>query len=243
MDSAPDRINIPLINFNTEPKDWFQNIPEKEGNKKYIISKIHVLTTRGSGRYEKFIKNNSYKDIEFIPHWGIQKSERTQDAIFDNYLDIINSKFDDEILVIIEDDVVLIPGWMENLEKCLYQLPEDWGILSGNFSSIDKIIQTANNLIKTIGVRSSMNFTIFHRRSIVKIKQKLYLRKESPYDHIDRYCFSDEVNLNSYGCWPMICREIPGFSLNRKIMTNGFDALMEYEPYKYWFIDKPKWTL
>lgn len=243
MNNAPDRkVNIIRKNFNSEPSDWFIKIPEPGEGREYKIENISVLTINGSGRYDKFIENNFIDKEDFIPYWGISNPNDTPTAIFDNYLKIFETRLgDSEILFIIEDDVKLLPGWRESIIKSMSQLPKEWDILSGNFSNLEKIIQIGQELIKPIGNISSMNFTIFHRRGIEKIKSNLELRKISPYNHIDRYCFSERLNLNCYGAWPMICREIPGYSFNRKMLTDSFKYLIEYQPYKYWFIDKPKW--
>jgi len=240
----PDRKSLVNINFLKEPKDWFQNIPENPEKVEYEIDQILVLTTKESGRYDKFLEKNKKETERFLPYYGRFSKKDPNKAIFDNYIDILTSAFkESDVISIIEDDVELLPGWEKALKDSMYNLPKDWDTLSGNFSYIDKIVQSSENLIKPVGMTSSMNFTIFHKRSFPKIKENLHLRNSQRHKHIDRYCFSDEVGINFYGTWPMICREFPGYSSNRKVSTSGFNHLMETMPYKYWFIDKPKWEI
>lgn len=126
------------------------------------------------------------------------------------------------------------------------QLPKDWEILSGNYSFLEKIIKVSENLIESNSNSSSFNFTIFHRRSLEKIKSKLHLRdleKPNLFRHIDRFCFNDATEMSSYCVWPMVCRELPGFSHTANKVRNVFELKMENKPYIYRFIDKPEFKI
>lgn len=247
MNIAPDRLHpksIAITNFIAEPKDWFKTKLVPSENKEYAVEKIIVLTTFNTDRFQKFQTINNINGIEFIPYYGKHQLERTEDIIFDNYLAILESS-DEEVTFIVEDDVVFLPGSIELLKDAMKQLPADWDTVSGNFSHMGKITQISPNLIAAEPQVSSMNFTGFHRRGINKIKNKLHLRNpegNTPHNHIDRYCFSPELELNFYGVWPMICRELSGYSTNSKRVTSIFESLMQSKPYKYWFMDKPKWV-
>lgn len=251
MNIAPDRkTDIHTIirnNYISEPKDWFTHDKEEPEGIEYTIEDVIVLTIKDSDRYENFLKLNAEHKVNFIPFYGAS-GESTENLIFDNYLNILNSWFNEnkkDVVYIAEDDVLFLPNAFPYLIDIMRQLPIGWDTLSGNFSALPKIKQISKNLIRPIGSVSSMNFTVFHRRSLDKINSMLHLRdrgKKSKFNHIDRYCFSEELNLNAYGAWPMLCREIPGYSYNSRMVRSTFQPLMESQPYRFWFLDRYRWT-
>lgn len=198
---------------------------------------IILLTCKETERYNKFIEIN--KNLKYEIFWGDFSIESTQKIIFDNYLNILDlylEKENNELIIVIEDDVKLLSGWENVLDKALNEVPDDWDTISGNFSFVEEIEKISENVIKPIGVRSSMNFTCFHKRCLKKIKNNLNLRKFPEYKHFDRYCFSEKVNLNSFGTYPMICKEIGGYSFNNKKIMNTFYYLKIKDPKKYHFL-------
>ena len=246
-DRKPNKMQMIRDNYMSEPADWFSRDFKEEAGIEYTIKNIIVLTTLDSPRYEEFLELNSKHAMEFTPFYGTSGT-KPEVHIFNNYLTILNNWFKEntssEVVAISEDDVLFLSGAFDFLSSAMKQLPSNWDTLSGNFSAIPKIKLISPNLISPVSYASSMNFSVFHRRSLIKIKDKLELRKggSTIHKHIDRYCFSPEVGLNSYCTWPMLCREVAGYSMKDSRLTNTFENLIESKPYRFWFLDKNRWT-
>ena len=234
--------------FLSEPDDLFtENLRPSEG-KDYHLSEVIVLTVKSEEhpRIERFMRENKNSGFIFKTHQG-KSGTPVSDFIFDNYLEILEKELSEsEFVCVCEDDVFFCEGAKDHIEKSMRQLPKDWEILSGNYSFLEKIIKVSENLIESNSNSSSFNFTIFHRRSLEKIKSKLHLRdleKPNLFRHIDRFCFNDATEMSSYCVWPMVCRELPGFSHTANKVRNVFELKMENKPYIYRFIDKPEFKI
>lgn len=251
MDNPYRTVNSDYIirkRFLKEPSDLFsENLKKSEGID-YKISEVIVLTVESEEhpRLERFTEANKKSGFRFIIKKG-KKSDVAADSIFQNYIDILESELlDKEFICVCEDDVYFCEGAKEHIEMAMSQLPKGWELLSGNYSHLRKIVKVSENLIESNSDSSSFNFTIFHKRSIEKIKSKLYLRNISEmnlFRHIDRFCFSEETEMESYGIWPMVCREFAGFSHTGNRFRNVFELRMADKPYIYRFIDKQEFKI
>lgn len=253
MNRAPDRKTTREDHVRTrlskEPEDWFSVDPISPALVEYHIDDLKVLTcdTKEIDRTKSFLEKNKDSGFNFTIFEGKSGSLPSK-MIFDNYLEILEKGFSDpecEIIPIVEDDVLFLKGAKDYLEKAMKALPKEWDIISGNYSRVEKIVLRNRFLISPRGHASSMNFTIFHRRSYEKILKNLHKRDysvKSHYNHFDRFCFSPDVEMNSYCTWPMICKETPGYSVHHGEDRDIFSNLVNSEPYKYWFLGDKKFS-
>jgi len=240
-DRKPSREWTVKQRMSKEPLDWFTVDLNPKSDNGLRIDKFFVLTC-DQDRLEKFMALNCNAGFEFIPYWG-ERGDIPHNSIFNNYFNILSNSFlngDADFIGIVEDDVLLLDGAYESLQKSISELPDDWDTLSGNLSMYIKAIQKTESTIMIEGHASSLNLTVFSKQSFFKILDCLGLREKYP--HFDRFIFSPECGLSSFCSWPMICRETPGYSINRGDFSDSFGPLIYSEPYKYWFIDSPKWS-
>jgi len=219
------------------PDDWFTVDLDPPIDNGLRISNLFVLSC-DPNRLDNFMKNNSESGFSFTPYFG-KTEDVPHHAIFDNYLNMLQIGFSDEnvdLIGVVEDDVVFLDGSFAHFNKALSELPHGWDTLSGNLSMYIKATQKSKSTIKIQGHASSLNLTVFSKGSFLKIKEMGHLR--DLYPHFDRFIFSPECGLNSFCSWPMVCREEPGYSINRGEVVDSFGPLIYWEPYKYWFINE-----
>lgn len=242
-DKKPSREWTIKQRLSKEPSDWFTVDLDPPTDNGLRIDSLFVLTC-DSNRLDSFMTTNASSGFNFIPFFG-KRENPAYSSIFDNYIDILKANFLDndslDIIGIVEDDVVLLDGSYDSLQKSLSELPDDWDTLSGNFSMYIKATQKSESSILIHGHASSLNLTLFSKRSFSKIINSINLRENYP--HFDRFIFSPECGLKKFCCWPMICREIPGYSINKDEFSDSFGPLIYSEPYKYWFIGEKKISL
>ena len=140
-----------------------------------------------------------------------------------------------------EDDSYLAGGGVEKLKETWKDLPEDWDVLIGNHYFFGKMNILTDNLAKPTQRASTINFSIFRKTCLPKIKEHKYLRDAYPsIRDFDHYVTSEIVPINNYTVWPMISREISSYSDHRGRILDSSTRIRE-NAYKYRFIDQDKY--
>ena len=98
-----------------------------------------------------------------------------------------------------------------------------------------------DNLSKPTQRASTINFSIFRKTCLPKIKEHKYLRDAYPsIRDFDHYVTSEIVPINNYTVWPMISREISSYSDHKGRILDSSIRIRE-NAYKYKFIDQDKY--
>ena len=140
-----------------------------------------------------------------------------------------------------EDDSYLAEGGIEKLKETWEDLPEDWDVLIGNHYFFGGMNILTDNLAKPTQRASTINFSIFRKTCLPKIKEHKYLRDTYPsIRDFDHYVTSEIVPINNYTVWPMISREISSYSDHRGRILDSSIRIRE-NAYKYKFIDQDKY--
>jgi GR25 family glycosyltransferase involved in LPS biosynthesis len=211
-------------------------------------SKIFVINLGDrTDRWWSFQRNNSDLFQKFeVNRWEATQigynAPKVEEAIFQSFLGCLeNSLESEECVIIMEDDCYLAEGGIEKLEKAWEDLPEDWDVLIGNHYFFGQMSILTDNLSKPVNRASTINFSVFRRTCLPKIKEYKYLREVYPsildFDH---YVTSEIVPINNYTIWPMISREIPSYSNHKGRILDSAIKIREHA-YKYRFIDQDKY--
>lgn len=218
------------------------------GNPCKFPSKIYVINLAGrEDRWGIFQRINS----ELFNEFKVERWEATSighqitsvvDAIFQSFLSCIEHSLEnDECVIIMEDDSYLAEGGVEKLKETWKDLPEDWDVLIGNHYFFGKMNILTDNLAKPTQRASTINFSIFRKTCLPKIKEHKYLRDAYPsIRDFDHYVTSEIVPINNYTVWPMISREISSYSDHKERILDSSIRIRE-NAYKYKFIDQDKY--
>lgn len=230
-----------LIDLRTNPQIWPAN-PCKFPSRIYVINR-----SERRDRWETFQRTNS----ELFERFSVERWEATTvgpqitsvvDAIFQSFLNCLDHALEnDECVIIMEDDAYLAEGGMEKLEAAWGDLPEDWDVLVGNHYFFGQMNILTDNLAKPAQKASTINFSVFRRTCLPKIKESLHLRDVHPsIRDFDHYVTSEMIPINNYTVWPMISREISSFSDHKGKILDSAIKIREHA-FKYKFIDGDKY--
>jgi|688.fasta_scaffold451462_2 hypothetical protein len=218
------------------------------GNTCEFPSKIYVINrSEREDRWGTFQRINSdlFKKFE-IERWEATSTSpqitSTVDAIFQSFLNCLDQSLDNnECVIIMEDDAYLAEGGIEKLETTWKDLPEDWDVLVGNHYFFGQISILTDNLAKPVQRASTVNFSVFRRTCLPKIKEYRYLRDVYPsIRDFDHYVTSEIIPINNYTVWPMISREIPSYSDHKGRILDSAIKIREHA-FKYKFVDSDKY--
>lgn len=209
--------------------------------KAYVINKSDRLD-----RWEKFCSSNSllFENFE-VQRWEASLPSRefpeVRDAIFQSYICCLeNSLESEEIVIIMEDDSYLVEGSIEKIKQSWGDLPENWDVLIGNHYFFGEMEILTDHLAKPVHQASTINFGIFRRSVLPKIKKNLHLRDNLvSIKDFDHFLTSEIVPIENYTIWPMISREFPSYSDHKGKFLNSDLKIIEHA-YKYKFIDGDK---
>ena len=211
-------------------------------------SKIFVINLgERTDRWWSFQRNNS----PLLERFKVERWEATstglnittvEEAIFQSFLSCLEASFEkDECVIIMEDDAYLAEGGIEKLQKAWEDLPEDWDVLIGNHYFFGQINILTDNIAKPLQRASTVNFSVFRKTCLPKIKEYQYLRGVYPsIVDFDHYITSEIVPINNYTIWPMISREIPSYSNHKGRALDSASKIREHA-HKYRFIDQDKY--
>jgi hypothetical protein len=211
-------------------------------------SNIYVINLgERNDRWEGFQRNNS----DLFDSFNVERWEATsigpqikvvEDAIFQSFLSCLEHAFQSqECVIVMEDDSYLVPGGMEKLKESWNDLPEDWDVLIGNHYFFGQLKILTDNLAKPTQRASTVNFSVFRRTCLSKIKEYLYLRDVYPsIRDFDHYVTSEIVPINNYTVWPMISREVSSYSNHKGKILDSSNKIREHA-YKYKFIDQDRY--
>jgi hypothetical protein len=218
------------------------------GNPCRFPSRIYVINRyERKDRWETFQRINS----DLFEKFRVERWEATvldhqitsvTDAIFQSFSNCLSHALENnECVIVMEDDSYLAEGGMEKLKKAWKDLPEDWDVLIGNHYFFGQINILTDNLAKPTQRASTINFSIFRRACLPKIKGSLHLREVHPsildFDH---YVTSEKIPINNYTVWPMNSREISSFSDHKGKILDSAIKIREHA-FKYKFIDGDKY--
>jgi GR25 family glycosyltransferase involved in LPS biosynthesis len=220
----------------------FSNNPCQFPTKIYVINRAE----RGD-RWETFQRINSDLFKKFkVGRWEATSTDHIiklpVDAIFRSFLNCLDHSLQSqECVIVMEDDAYLAEGGIEKLEKAWKDLPEDWDVLIGNHYFFGQISILTENLAKPTQRASTINFSVFRKTALPKIKEYQYLREVYPsIRDFDHYVTSEIVPINNYTVWPMISREISSYSDHKGKILDSSIRIRE-NAYKYRFIDQEKY--
>jgi len=224
--------------------DLRSNPPIVSNNPCKFPSKIFVINLEErTDRWESFQRNNLVLFEKFeVERWEAtslnHKITIVEEAIFQSFLSCLESSFEeDECVIVMEDDAYLAEGGIEKLQKAWQDLPEDWDVLIGNHYFFGQINILTDNIAKPLQRASTVNFSVFRKNCLPKIKEYQYLREVYPsIVDFDHYVTSEIIPINNYTIWPMISREIPSYSNHKGRILDSVSKIREHA-FKYKFID------
>ena len=225
-------------------KDSKGKIPNLGTNTCSFPSKIFVIN-RGDrpDRWESFQTNNSALFDRFqISRWDASVTDHftpsVVDAIFKSFTSCLEENlFEEDSIIIMEDDAYLAPGGIEKLQMAWKDLPEDWDVLIGNHYFFGSMEILSDHLAKPDGRASTVNFAVYKKTVVQKIRDFLYLRENEGMRDFDHFLTSELCGINNFTVWPMISREIASFSDHKQVMLDSASKIREHS-FKYVFIDQ-----
>ena len=213
-----------------------------------LPSKIYVINrSERKDRWENFQRINSDLFEKFeVERWEATSTDHIVklpvDAIFHSFLNCLEHSFQSqECIIIMEDDAYIADGGIEKLEKAWVDLPDNWDVLIGNHYFFGQLNILSDNLAKPVQRASTINFSVFRKTALLKIKEYQYLREVYPsIRDFDHYVTSEIVPINNYTIWPMISREVSSYSDHKGRILDSSIKIRE-NAYKYKFIDQDKY--
>lgn len=209
--------------------------------KAYVINKSDRLD-----RWEKFCSSNHILFEEFeVQRWEASLPSKdfpeVRDAIFQSYISCLESSLEsEESVIIMEDDSYLVEGAIEKIKKSWEDLPENWDVLIGNHYFFGEIKILTDHLSKPVRQASTINFGIFRRSVLPKIKENLHLKDNlASIKDFDHFLTSEVTPIENYTIWPMISREFSSYSDHKGRFLDSNLKIIEHA-YKYKFIDEEK---
>ena len=218
------------------------------GNTCKFPSRIYVINRlERKDRWDTFQRINSDLFKEFkVERWEATSTSyqitSTVDAIFQSFLNCLDHSLEkEECVIIMEDDSYLAEGGLEKLKMAWEDLPEDWDVLVGNHYFFGQMNILTKNLAKPVQRASTINFSIFRKSCLPKLKEYGYLRDVYPsIRDFDHYVTSEIIPINNYTVWPMISREISSYSDHKGRILDSAIKIREHA-YKYKFVDQEKY--
>lgn len=188
------------------------------GNKSEFPSKIFVINLDSRPDRWEFFKehNQSLFDKFQVERFPAISGDDVPLAIFNSYISCMEHAFaSDETVIIMEDDAYLVDGWEAKLDLAFNDLPEDWDVLIGNHYFFGHIELLSDHIAKPNGNASTINFALYRRSILDKIRCNMHLREGDKLD-IDHFITSPDTPILNYTIWPMISREYASFSDHKK---------------------------
>ena len=211
-------------------------------------TKVYVINLGDrTDRWWTFQRNNQSLFESFdVERWEATSTSHfipvVEDAIFQSFVGCLEHSFEtQETVIVMEDDAYVAEGGMEKLKEAWNDLPEDWDVLIGNHYFFGEMHILTDNLAKPLQRASTVNFSIFRRTCLQKIKDSLHLKGTYPsIRDFDHYLTSELTPINNYTVWPMISREIPSYSNHKGRALDSSTKIREHA-HKYKFIDGEKY--
>jgi GR25 family glycosyltransferase involved in LPS biosynthesis len=159
-------------------------------------------------RWNEFQRINSEKLLNFnVIRFSASKGTDPKLAIFNSYVACLEEAFREyESIIIMEDDAYVLDGWEEKLASAFKSLPEEWDALIGNHYFFGSMEILNDHIARPTGIASTMNFGVYNKTILDKIKNNLHLRTDDRLD-IDHFITSRETPIINFSIWPMIARE------------------------------------
>lgn len=234
----PDFKRLCELNREKDLSCFFKKeLPLVSRNNLEFPSKVYVLNLDDrSDRWERFNHNNTelFANFEVVRFPAIKK-DPVVDAIFDSFTKCIGEAKEESFLIL-EDDCYLVSGGLEKLKLAWSDLPSDWDALIGNHYFFTDMELIGENLAKPIGRASTANFGVYRKTLVEKIEANKEFREVTDSKDWDHFlCLVPEIN--NYTVWPMISREMAGFSDHKNRILDMNMRLREHS-YKYQFVDQ-----
>ena len=215
---------IPLIREKIPNKVFVINLPEREDRwMRFKIQNDLLFQKFNVERVDGVIEKNA-PDGVFKAHLNCMEKSRSLG----------------ESIMVLEDDCELAEGWDKKLDKVFKEVPEDWDVIIGNHYFFGQMNVISDHLAKPTIKASTANFVIYHPRCYEKALSLAHLRENPFINDIDHFLTSDEVEINNYTIWPMICRESVSFSDHYQKVRNMEFRIREHA-YQFQYIDSDKY--
>lgn len=238
---SPDYKRLSELNRATDELDITRAERSHEPNAKKFPSRIYVLNLpERNDRWERFQGMNQLLfELFEVVRFPAFKTGNVQDAIFKSFKSCAESAEEDTFMIM-EDDAYLVEGAIEHLHQIWDQIPGDWDVIFGNHYFYSKLEIINDSVAKPIGRASTANFAIYSKSLIPKLDD-LSLRENTSLREWDHF-LTGNPSINNYLLWPMISREVAGFSDHRGREMNINLRLREHK-YKFNFLDNEKFYI
>ncbi len=235
---SPDYRRLSELNRATDELDISRPDTKQIPNSKSYPRKIYVLNL--PEREDRWIRfqsmNQELFEIFDVVRFDALKTSDVQDAIFKSFKTCIG-KAEDETFIVMEDDAFLVEGAIQHLHKIWEQIPGDWDVLFGNHYFYSKLEIINDVVAKPIGRASTANFGIYSKSLLPKLDD-LSMREDRSLSEWDHF-LTGNPSINNYVLWPMVSREVAGFSDHRGREMNINLRLREHR-YRFNFLDNEK---